>query len=88
MYSCLKNEVKKRGNFRMTAVMSLEKNEYITINDVKYTISDNNGKTTIMRFNSKQKMWVRLSFSEESAPNSIIDVLSRQYIARATEASF
>ncbi len=53
----------------------------IIINGTKYTYEENElGEKTLMRYNSKHNMWVKLHFCNVTQKNSIIETLTAQYI--------
>jgi hypothetical protein len=56
----------------------------------KYNVvTDDNGKISIMRFNTKYKMWVKINFSDNpkdcDVDKYIIDILSKQYVENITQ---
>ncbi len=70
---------------KMSALaMETQENVYeaVVIRGIEYK-SDTQGN--LYRFNSKHKMWVKLSFAETSQSNSILDILTSNYIKNATK---
>ena len=55
--------------------------EKIEINGVAYQIQKEDEKASLLRYNEKHKIWVKLNFSDTATKNSIVEVLSKQYIS-------
>jgi hypothetical protein len=66
--------------------MPMEKKptDEIFINGIKYIVTQNDdGSKKLLRYNEKFRIWVELGFTTESFPNTIKEVLSKQFIDRA-----
>jgi hypothetical protein len=47
---------------------------------IEYALVTENGKTSLLRYDGKHKVWVKLNFRDESVPNSVVETLTELYI--------
>lgn len=61
----------------------------ITFGSDEYNVTtDDEGKISLMRYNKRYQMWIKLTFGDISSVNNaaeyVMDILSKQYIEEVT----
>ncbi len=67
---------------------STTREEVIEINGTSYKLIHNSESTYLLRYNETHKIWVKLTFSDTKAHNTVLDTLKRLYTARIQNTSW